>query len=149
MSGSYLLAIDAGTGSCRALLFTEQGEQAAVSLREWTHAEPAGAPGGQDFDVQANGLAIAACIKDALAAADATGADVRAVAATSMREGMVLYDQDGQEIWACPNVDSRSAAEAEDLIREGAAAKIYAEAGDWVSITAPARLRWLALLMTP
>src|SRR6185312_4944544 len=34
--------------------------------------------------------------------------------------------------------------EAEDLIREGAAEKIYAEAGDWVSITAPARLRWLA-----
>ena len=61
-----------------------------------------------------------------------------------MREGMVLYDQDGQEIWACPNVDSRAATEAEDLIREGAAAKIYAEAGDWVSITSPARLRWLA-----
>jgi glycerol kinase len=60
-----------------------------------------------------------------------------------MREGMVLYDQGGGEIWACPNVDSRAAAEAEGLIREGAAAKIYAEAGDWVSITAPARLRWL------
>jgi autoinducer 2 (AI-2) kinase len=41
-------------------------------------------------------------------------------------------------------VDSRASAEAEDLIREGAAEKIYAEAGDWVSITAPARLRWLA-----
>ena len=37
MSGSYLLAIDAGTGSCRALLFTEKGEQVACSLREWTH----------------------------------------------------------------------------------------------------------------
>ena len=36
-AGPYLLAIDAGTGSCRALLFTEKGEQVAVSLREWTH----------------------------------------------------------------------------------------------------------------
>ena len=30
-SGRYLLAIDAGTGSCRALLFTAAGEQVAAS----------------------------------------------------------------------------------------------------------------------
>jgi autoinducer 2 (AI-2) kinase len=140
----YLLAIDAGTGSCRALLFTPDGQQAAVATREWTHCEPAGVPGGQDFDVLAGWAAIAACIGEALAAAGASGADVAAVSATSMREGVVLYDAAGQEIWACPNVDSRSAAEATELIAEGAADKIYAEAGDWVSITTPARLRWLA-----
>ena len=140
---SYLLAIDAGTGSCRALLFTEKGEQVAASLREWTHHEPPDAPGGQDFDVAANWLLIAACIRDALRAAGATGADVAAVAATSMREGIVLYDEAGKEIWACPNVDSRSATEATELIAEGAADRIYAIGGDWVSITAPARLRWL------
>jgi autoinducer-2 kinase len=143
MTGRYLLAIDAGTGSCRAVLFTETGAQAGVGQREWTHHEPPGVPGGQDFDVDAGWRAIAACIKDALRAAGADGADVAAVAATSMREGMVLYDAAGREIFACPNVDSRAAAEAQDLIREGAAEKIYAEAGDWVSITSPARLRWL------
>ncbi|HEY4853185.1 MAG TPA: autoinducer-2 kinase [Streptosporangiaceae bacterium] len=143
-SGPYLLAVDAGTGSCRALLFTVAGQQVAVSLREWTHREPPDAPGGQDFDVEANWLAIAACIRDALRLAGATGNDVAAVAATSMREGIVLYDARGTEIWACPNVDSRAAREAEDLIREGAAERIFAEAGDWVSITSPARLRWLA-----
>ena len=148
MSGPYLLAIDAGTGSCRAVLFTETGEQAGVGQREWTHHEPPGVPGGQDFDVVAGWQAIAACVRDALRSANngagAAGADVAAVAATSMREGMVLYDAGGREIFACPNVDSRAFAEAEDLIREGAAEKIYAEAGDWVSITSPARLRWLA-----
>ena len=116
---SFLLAIDAGTGSCRALLFSEKGEQVAASLREWTHREPPDAPGGQDFDVAANWLLIAACIRDALRAAGATGGDVRAVAATSMREGIVLYDEAGQEIWACPNVDSRSAVEAAELIARG------------------------------
>ena len=140
----YLLAIDAGTGSCRALLFTVAGEQVAVSLREWTHREPPGVPGGQDFDVEANWLAISACIRDVLHLAGATGADVAAVAATSMREGIVLYDRSGAEIWACPNVDSRAGAQARDLIAEGAAEAIFAEAGDWVSITSPARLRWLA-----
>jgi len=144
MSGPYLLAIDAGTGSCRAVLFTETGAQAGTGQREWTHREPPGVPGGQDFDVLAGWQAIAACIRDALQAAGASGDDVAAVAATSMREGMVLYDAAGREIFACPNVDSRASAEAGDLIREGAAEKIYAEAGDWVSITAPARLRWLA-----
>ena len=115
---SYLLAIDAGTGSCRAVLFTEKGEQVASSLREWTHREPPDAPGGQDFDVAENWLLIAACVQDALRAFGVTGADVAAVAATSMREGIVLYDKAGQEIWACPNVDSRSATEATELIAE-------------------------------
>ena len=108
-----------------------------------TASRPA-CPAARTSTCTAGWQAIADCVQDALRAAGATGDDVAAVAATSMREGMVLYDQAGREIWACPNVDSRSAAEAEDLIREGAAGKIYAEAGDWVSITAPARLRWLA-----
>jgi autoinducer-2 kinase len=141
---TYLLAIDAGTGSCRALLFSEKGDQVAASLREWVHREPLDTPGGQDFDVSANWLLIAACVRDALRDADVAGDDVAAVAATSMREGVVLYDQTGQEIWACPNVDSRATAEAAELIAEGAADRIYAIAGDWVSITTPARLRWLA-----
>ena len=141
---TYLLAIDAGTGSCRALLFTESGQQVAVSLREWTHREPPEAPGGQDFDVAANWLLIAGCVQEVLANAGATGADVAAVAATSMREGIVLYDGNGHELWACPNVDSRAATEAAELIAEGAAERIYAVGGDWVAITSPARLRWLA-----
>ena len=124
-AGPYLLAVDAGTGSCRALLFTAAGEQVAVSFREWTHREPPGVPGGQDFDVEANWLAIAACIRDALHLAGASGDDVAAVAATSMREGIVLYDRTGTEIWACPNVDSRAAREAADLIGEGAAERIF------------------------
>jgi autoinducer-2 kinase len=144
MTGRYLLAVDAGTGSCRSVLFTEAGEQVGVAQREWIHHEPAGVPGGQDFDVHAGWQAIAACVTQVLHDTGVPGRQVAALAATSMREGMVLYDTSGREIWACPNVDSRSAAEAEELIHEGAAAKIYAEAGDWVSITAPARLRWLA-----
>jgi autoinducer 2 (AI-2) kinase len=126
------------------LLFTAAGAQAAVAQQEWTHREPPGVPGGQDFDVQANWTAIAACIRQALRLADADGGDIAAVSTTSMREGIVLYDARGMEIWACPNVDSRASAEAADLISEGAAERIYAEAGDWVSITTPARLRWLA-----
>ena len=61
-----------------------------------------------------------------------------------MREGMVLYDARGREIWACPNVDSRAVEEATELVRSGAAQEIYEHSGDWVSITAPARFLWIA-----
>jgi autoinducer 2 (AI-2) kinase len=60
-----------------------------------------------------------------------------------MREGMVLWDAAGRELWACPNVDARAGAEAAELVRRGRAQRIYDTAGDWISITAPARLLWL------
>jgi autoinducer 2 (AI-2) kinase len=60
-----------------------------------------------------------------------------------MREGIVLYDAEGSELWACPNVDSRAAEEATELVHSGAARRIYDIAGDWVSITSPARLIWI------
>ena len=144
MSDELLLAIDAGTGSCRAVLFTPGGEQVSIGQREYSHPEHPGAPGSQVFRTGENWELIVACIRDALAGAGVPADAVRAVSATSMREGMVLYDSEDREIWACPNVDSRSADEAEELVRSGAADEIYALGGDWVSITAPARFLWIA-----
>ncbi len=140
----YLLAIDAGTGSCRAVLFDERARQVGVALREWAHRTPPGVPGGQDFDVLAGWDLICACVRDVLTFAGVAAGEVAAVSTTSMREGIVVYDGEGREIWACPNVDSRATREAEDLVRSGEAERIYALSGDWVSITSPARLRWLA-----
>ncbi len=40
------------------------------------------------------------------------------LSSTSMREGIVLYDKDGQEIWACPNVDLRASEEAAELVNQ-------------------------------
>jgi autoinducer 2 (AI-2) kinase len=144
VSSELLLAIDAGTGSCRAVLFASDGRQVAVSQREWVHVEPEGVPGGQEFDVEVNWQLIVECIKEAMAHANARAQDIRAVSSTSMREGIVLYGKDGEELWACPNVDSRAGDEARQLVEEGLAEKIYRESGDWVSITSTARLLWLA-----
>lgn len=137
-----LLAVDVGTGSCRAVLFDTDGAQVAIGQREYAHAEVPGVPGSQVFDTERNWTLVCACVRQALEGIDA--ARVVAVSATSMREGFVLYDARGREIWACPNVDSRAAEEVAELVRAGAAEEIYACAGDWVSITAPARLLWIA-----
>ena len=139
-----LLAIDAGTGSVRAVLFDADGRQVAIGQREYSHAAEPGVPGSQVFDTTANWKLACACIAEAIERSAVDASAIRAVATTSMREGMVLYDGGGREIWACPNVDSRAGAEAAELVESGAAEEIYALAGDWVAITAPARLRWIA-----
>ena len=87
---------------------------------------------------------ICGCIREALATAAVDPSAVKAVSATSMREGTVLYDASGEVIWACPNVDGRAGAESAELIASGAAREIYERSGDWVSITAPARFLWIA-----
>ena len=56
----------------------------------------------------------------------------------------MLYDGAGREIWACPNVDSRSGQEAVDLIAEGAAERSTRAAATGCRSPRPARLRWLA-----
>ncbi len=97
----------------------------------------------QVFDTQSNWKLISPCIRNAIERAGLQSSDIKAVSATSMREGMVLYDEDGQEIWACPNVDSRARAESITLVKNGNARKIYFTAGDWISITSPARFLWI------
>ncbi len=140
---SLTLAIDLGTGSCRAVLFDLDGIVVATGQREWSHPELPGVPGSQVFDTTANWRLICDCIHEAIAASGQPAGAIRAVAATSMREGMVLYDRAGREIWACPNVDSRAGAEARELVDSGLARRIFEQAGDWVAITSPARFRWL------
>jgi autoinducer 2 (AI-2) kinase len=142
---SHLLAIDLGTGSCRAVLFGEEGNQVAIGQREWGHAQAPGVPGSQVFDTERNWQLICDCTKEALARGRVPASEVRAVSATSMREGIVLYDAAGRATWACPNVDSRASAEAAELVRSGRAEQIYRLAGDWVSITSVARLEWVRI----
>lgn len=139
-----LLAIDAGTGSVRALLFNADGDQLAVSQREYSHLPEPGVDGSRVFDTTANWELIAGCVRAVIAAAGVDAGAIRAVAATSLREGMVLYDAGGREIWACPNTDARAGAESAELVHSGLAREIYELSGDWVSITAPPRFRWLA-----
>jgi len=143
MSNQYLLAIDAGTGSCRAVLFDPDGKQVAMAQREWTHYPQPEYPGSQVFDTRANWEYICDCIRQVLATPGVTPDSILGVSSTSMREGIVLYDKAGQEIWACPNVDSRAGEEAAELVDRKLAEKIYFTGGDWVAITSPPRLLWL------
>ncbi|MDF3040325.1 MAG: hypothetical protein K0Q71_3031 [Thermomicrobiales bacterium] len=138
-----VVTIDAGSGSCRALVFDAAGELLGLAQREWNYRPVPDAPGGFDFDPADGWDQVSACVREALKTARVSPGDVAAVTAASMREGFVLYDENDQEIWACPNIDARAGVEAAEMIAEGLAQSQYERGGDWTSITAPARLRWI------
>ena len=46
----YLMAIDAGTGSGRAVIFNESGNQLGVGQKEWSHHGEDGISGAMNFD---------------------------------------------------------------------------------------------------
>lgn len=137
------MAIDAGTGSCRAVVFDREGRQVSIAQHEWSHRPLPGAPGSQVFETGRNWRLISHCVREALFSGSIEPSQIKAVSASSMREGMVLYDGRGKEIWACPNVDSRAGDEASLMVEDGSAERIFSESGDWVSITAPPRFLWI------
>ena len=137
------MAVDIGTGSCRAIIFDEQGHQTSVGQREWSHPAIPGIQGSHVFETAPNWLLICECIREALARAALPAGSIKAVSSASMREGMVLWDAAGNEIWACANIDARAAQEAAELVRTGAAERLFDTGGDWVSITSAPRFRWI------
>ena len=83
-----LMAVDAGTGSVRAVLFSLEGEQLGCVQQEWTHKEDPRYPGSMDFDWVHNWDLARSCIRGVI---EQTGVDPREIAAVSttcMREGM-------------------------------------------------------------
>lgn len=141
----YLLVIDAGTGSVRAVVFDLEGHQLGVGQEEWTHIAEPGVPGSMSFDTAVNWQRIVRCIGKALGASGIAGSQVRAVSSTSMREAIVLYDGAGKELWACANVDSRAEAEVRELKgqAEGLEREFYEESGQTFALGALPRLNWI------
>jgi len=141
----YLLAIDAGTGSVRAVIFDVKGNQISVGQREWTHLEEEGVENSMSFDFTNNWILVVDCIKEALLEANIDIEDILALSSSSMREGIILYDKDGNELWGVANVDARAASEVKYLkesfpkIEE----EFYESSGQTFALGALPRILWL------
>src|SRR5215213_5971945 len=118
-SPPFVLTVDVGSSSCRALVFDATGRLLSLSQEEWTYHAVPGWPGGFDFDTTEGWRIVSRCSRTALGGDEVQGCTIAAVTAASMREGFVLYDSAGTEIWGCPNVDARAGVEAHELIDEG------------------------------
>ncbi|NLI22663.1 MAG: autoinducer-2 kinase [Clostridiales bacterium] len=145
MAKQYLMAIDAGTGSVRAVLFDPDGAQLGCVQREWNHREDPRYPGSMDFDWTQNWALACECVRGVLAETGADPAQIAAISTTCMREGIVLYDAQGNEIWACANVDARSNDEVAELIRMNPELEkeIYAVSGQTYALGALPRILWV------
>ena len=141
----YLMTIDAGTGSVRAIIFDTAGKQISVAQEEWTHLKEDGVENSMNFDYEKNWKLIIKCIKKSLKNASLDGEDIIAVSASSMREGIVLYDKNGVELWAVANVDARASKEVKYLQKnfEGIEEKFYQLSGQTFALGAIPRLLWI------
>ncbi|KKB76815.1 autoinducer kinase [Devosia limi DSM 17137] len=140
-----LMAIDAGTGSARAVLFEADGTEIAAAQEEWHHLEDPRYPGSSDFDIATNWALICRCIRKVMAISGRKAEDVVAISATSMREAFVAYDDSGTEIWACANVDSRASSEVRELTQSKPhlQSQLYEISGQTFALATLPRLLWL------
>ena len=145
MSQAYFLTIDAGTGSGRAVIFDTLGQQVGIGQKEWTHLSEEGVPNSMGFDCRTNWKILQECIKTAIFKAGIKASAIKAVTATSMREGIVLYDKEGNELFGVANVDARADKEVAELKRlfPKSEANFYAESGQTYALGALPRLLWL------
>ena len=93
MSEPFFMAVDAGTGSVRAVLFDTDGTQIGCVQQEWEHREDPRYPGSMDFDWVPNWELACGCIRGVLKETGIRPEQVAAVSTTCMREGIVLYDR--------------------------------------------------------
>ena len=125
----FVLALDEGTTSCRAVIFDELGQVRGMAQREFTQYFPQ--PGWVEHDaneIWSNQLAVA---EQVLAQAKILASDLAAIGITNQRETTVIWDrQSGQPI--APAIvwqDRRTAEVCERLRRDGAEAIVHARTG--------------------
>ncbi len=106
----YILALDQGTTSSRAILFGHDGRPASSARQEFPQQLPA--PGVVEHDPEAIWSSQLAVARQALAQAGTTPDQIAAVGVTNQRETTVLWERDtGQAVGPAIVWQSRISAE--------------------------------------
>jgi glycerol kinase len=125
----YLLALDQGTTSSRALVINESGKVVAVAQKEFTQIFPQ--PGWVEHDpneIWSSQIGVAA---DALSQAGASAKDVAAIGITNQRETAVVWDRKTSEpihnaiVWQ----DRRTAGICDKMKADGLESMITQKSG--------------------
>src|SRR4051794_17114189 len=91
MASSYVLAIDQGTTSTRAVVYDGHGNTAGSAAQELTQHYPR--PGWVEHDPEEIWRAVAAVVPQALQAARVAAGDLAAVGLTNQRETVVVWER--------------------------------------------------------
>jgi glycerol kinase len=126
MPARYILALDQGTTSSRAILFDRSGKIAASAQREVTQHYPQ--PAWVEHDANEIWSGQWAVVEQVLAEAKAAASDVAAIGITNQRETVVLWDRETSQpihraiVWQC-----RRTADRCDRIRQDGFDKVLQE----------------------
>jgi glycerol kinase len=125
----YVLALDQGTTSSRAIVFDERGRVSAVAQKEFRQIFPQ--PGWVEHDPEEIWRSQLACARAALRKAKLEPGRLAAIGITNQRETTVVWNRrTGQPVHnAIVWQDRRTAARCEALKREGLAETISAKTG--------------------
>ena len=129
---NFILALDQGTTSSRALVFDHDGSIRGTAQKEFRQIFPS--PGLVEHDAEeiwASQLGVAV---EAVARAGATATDIAAIGITNQRETTVVWDRrSGKPIHnAIVWQDRRTAGEC-DLLRSQGVSRFFAPGPDWCS----------------
>jgi glycerol kinase len=126
---SFILAIDQGTTSSRAIVFDGAMKPVGIGQKEFTQHYPAS--GWVEHDPEEIWSSVVATVKEALSKAKLTAADVAAIGITNQRETVVVWDRaTGKPIHnAIVWQDRRTAALCAKLKREGLEPKFSKKTG--------------------
>jgi glycerol kinase len=114
----FVLALDQGTSSSRAILFDHEGHAVASAQREFRQIYPQ--PGWVEHDANEIWESQLAVAQDALKTAGATAANISAIGITNQRETTLIWDRDGTPIAnAIVWQDRRTAGLCEELRAAG------------------------------
>ncbi|MBT0961226.1 glycerol kinase GlpK [Denitromonas iodatirespirans] len=140
----YLLALDQGTTSSRAMLFDARAQVCAQAQREFTQHFPQ--PGWVAHDAMEIWRTQLACAQQVLQEAGVAAAQVRAIGLTNQRETTVLWDRSTGQPLAPAIVwqDRRTAARCDALRAAGHAPLIRARTGlELDAYFSATKLAWL------
>ncbi len=124
----YILAIDQGTTSTRAIVFNRSGRIVAQAQQEFRQIYPQ--PGWVEHSPQDIMASVMSVIAEALVRADASAKDIAALGITNQRETTIIWDKATGEpiynaiVWQC-----RRTADYCDSIMADCADMIYAKTG--------------------
>ena len=113
----YILALDEGTTSCRAVVFDETGQVRGIAQREFMQHYPQ--RGWVEHDADEIWLAQLGVANDVLSQLHLNSRDIAAVGITNQRETTVVWDRDsGRPIYRAIVWQDRRTADVCDQFRE-------------------------------
>ena len=126
MKKKYILAIDQGTTSTRAILFNRQGSIVSVSRREFTQIFPQ--PGWVEHNAEEIWGTVLSVIGEVLANASIQVSEIAGIGITNQRETTVVWDKtNGKPIYNAIVWQSRQTAPICDELKAQGLTKTFRE----------------------